>query len=365
MQVQTRKQHYFVLVTVLLIPLVLFGGITIGSVEIPISETVTCMLNECKDSVTEDIIWKIRLPRTLAALVGGAGLALAGTLLQSLFRNPLAGPGVLGITSGASLGVAVLIMGGLTVGITVYSYGTEMLFTAALVGSLFTTILIIGMIRFVSNATTLLLVGLMINWVLGSIISVLGILAQQQNLQVFYVWTLGSFSGITWESLQFLYMVIPIATLVVFSIHKKMDTLLLGESYATSMGVNVSRLRKIVIILSSILAAIVTSIAGPVGFIGIAGPYLARLTTNSGSHRIIIPAAVIFGALLTAGADILARILISPVDLPISVITAVIGAPLIISLLIKRKGEGLVCSQINHGFCNSFNMMVNSHYMDT
>ena len=341
MLVQKKRQYYFIFLAILLIPLVLLSGITLGSVEFPIEESILCLFDNCTDEITEDIIWKLRLPRTLSAFVGGAGLALAGTLLQSLFRNPLAGPGILGITTGASLGVAVLIMGGITVGVTAYSYGLEALFAAALVGSLLSTILIIGMIRFVANTTTLLLVGLMINWVLGSIISVLGILAQQQNLQVFYAWTLGSFSGITWDSVHLLYIIIPIIAVACFAIYRRLDASLLGEDYAISMGVNTKSLRKIVVILSSILAAIVTAVAGPVGFIGIAGPYLARLTTSSGSHKVIIPASIIYGGLLTVGADILARIIIPPIDLPISVITSAIGAPLIITLLIKRKGEGL------------------------
>jgi len=341
MLVERKRQRYFIFLAILLIPLVMFSGVTLGSVEFSIEESIQCIFNNCADEITEDIIWKIRIPRTLSAFVGGAGLALAGTLLQSLFRNPLAGPGILGITTGASLGVAVLIMGGITVGVTAYSYGFEILFAAALVGSLLSTILIIGMIRFVANTTTLLLVGLMINWVLGSIISVLGILAQQQNLQVFYAWTLGSFSGITWDSVYFLYIIIPIIAIACFAIYRRLDASLLGENYAISMGVNTKSLRRIVVILSSFLAAIVTAVAGPVGFIGIAGPYLARLTTSSGSHKVIIPAAIMYGGLLTAGADILARVIMPPIDLPISVITSTIGAPLIITLLIKRKGEGL------------------------
>lgn len=341
MLVERKHHRYFVSLAITLIPIILLSGVSLGSVKFSIEETMSCILAECMDTTTEDIIWKIRMPRTLSAIAGGAGLALAGTLLQSLFRNPLAGPGILGITSGASLGVAILIMGGTTVGITAYSYGFEILFTAALVGALLTTILIIGMTRFVSNTTTLLLVGLMINWVLGSIISVLGIMAQHQSLQVFYAWTLGSFSGIMWESVHFLYAVVFVIAITCFFIHRSLDASLLGEDYATSMGINASSLRKIVVVLSSILAAVVTAVAGPVGFIGIAGPYLARLATTSGSHKVIIPTAILFGGLLTASADILARIIMPPIDLPISIITAAIGAPLIIILLIKRKGEGI------------------------
>ncbi|MFQ5782940.1 MAG: FecCD family ABC transporter permease [Nitrosopumilus sp.] len=340
MLVQKQKQFYVIL-AIFLIPTVLLSGIMLGSVKFTIEESIECIFDNCDDKITEDIIWKIRIPRTLSAFIGGAGLALSGTLLQSLFRNPLAGPGILGITSGASLGVAVLVLGGITAGITAYSFGLEALFAAALVGSLLSTILIIGMIRFVANTTTLLLVGLMVNWVLGSIISVLGILAQHQNLQVFYSWTLGSFSAASWESVQILYITIPLIALACYAIYRRLDASLLGENYATSMGVNTKFLRKIIVVLSSVLAAIVTAVAGPVGFIGIAGPYLARLTTTSGSHKIIIPAAIIYGGLLTAGADILARVIMPPVDLPISIITSAIGAPLIITLLIKRKGEGL------------------------
>lgn len=337
---QNLHWHFFVF-AILFIPFLFLMSLTLGSVQYGFDQTISCLVGECNDSVIEDIVWKLRMPRTIAAIVGGGGLALAGTLLQSLFRNPLASPGILGITSGASLGVALLTMGGLSMGVSAYALGFESIFVTALVGALLTTFLIMNIARFVSNTTTLLLVGLMITWIMTSIISVLGFLAQFHNLQVFYVWTLGSFSGITWDSLGYLAIIVPATSIVSYVLYKRLDASLLGENYATSMGVNAKSLRKNVIILSSVLAAIVTSIAGPVGFIGIAGPYLARLVTNSGTHRIIIPASIIFGALLTLGADILARIVMPPMDLPISVITAVIGAPLVISFLVRRKGEGL------------------------
>lgn len=340
MQLQSHKQN-FILVLITLIPLILFAGISLGSVKISLHETLTCLVRNCPDQTTKNIVWDIRLPRILAALISGAGLALAGTLLQSLFRNPLADAGILGITSGASLGVAILIMGGLSVGIAAYSHGFESIFGVALIGSILTTLFVITMIRFVANSTSLLLVGIMINWILGSAISMLGILAQYQNLQVFYMWTLGSFAGTTWNSLAYLYTVIPLVSASSYVIHKRMDAILLGESYAATMGVKIRSLRRLAIILSSTLVAVITATAGPVGFIGVAGPYLARLTVNSGSHRIIIPLSLIYGALLAACADIIAKTIMAPIDLPISIVTAMIGAPLIVSLLIKRKGEGL------------------------
>lgn len=340
MQLQSRRQN-FILVSVALIPLILFAGLGFGSAKISLYETLNCLVGNCLDQTTKNIVWDIRLPRMLASLISGAGLALAGTLLQSLFRNPLADAGILGITSGASLGVAILIMGGLSVGIAAYSHGFESIFAVALIGSILTTLFVIAMIRFVANSTSLLLVGIMINWILGSMISILGILAQYQNLQVFYTWTLGSFAGITWNSLTYLYIVIPLAAVSSYVIYKRMDAILLGESYAATMGIKIRSLRRLAIVLSSTLVAVITATAGPVGFIGIAGPYLARLTVNSGSHRIIIPLSLIYGALLAACADIVARTIMAPIDIPISIVTAMIGSPLIVSLLIKRKGEGL------------------------
>lgn len=336
-----KKHSYFLVVAIVLIPLTVFGGLTLGSVKYSIEDMLSCFAGQCQDSVMENIIWKLRVPRTLAALMGGAGLAVAGSLLQALFRNPLASPYILGVSSGASLGVALLTIGGISLGFQIYSASLEALFIAAFIGAIMTMFVIMAIIPAVSNTTTLLLVGLMINYVLLSIIGVLGIMAQAANLQVFYTWTLGSFSGITWDALNYLYIVIPLTIIASYTIHKSLDASLLGEGYATSIGVRSRSLRNKVIILSSILASTITATAGPVGFIGIAGPYLARLTTRSGSHKVIIPVSALFGALLTGGADILARIIIPPIDLPISSITAVIGAPLIISILIRKKGEGL------------------------
>jgi len=341
MQVQRKKQHYFVVFILTMIPIVLFGGISLGSIQFALHDSLFCVFGDCKDQIMEDMIWKLRIPRILAAFVGGAGLSLSGVLLQSLFRNQLASPGILGITTGASLGVAMLVMGGVSLGISIYSHDLGSLFGVALIGSLLTTLLIMSMIRFVANTTSLLLVGLMINLVLGSVISVLGVLAQQQNLQFFYMWTLGSFSGMTWNSIHYLYAVVPIVAVVAFLVHKKLDALLLGDSYATSMGINTKHLQKVIVGLSSILTAVVTATAGPIGFIGIAGPYLARLTTNSGSHKTIILLSILYGSFLTTGADILARTIMPPIDLPITIITSMIGAPLVILLLVKRKGEGL------------------------
>lgn len=340
MLLQQKNHSYFVIIAMILILLTLFGGLTLGSVKYSVEDALLCFGGQCRDDVMENIIWNIRLPRTLAAIIGGAGLAVAGTLLQALFRNPLASDSILGISSGASLAVALLIMGGINLGFQL-SQSLEIVFVASLTGAMLTMLVIMTIIPAVSNTTTLLLVGLMINFVLSSIISVLAIMAQAANLQLFYTWTLGSFSGITWSALNYLYIIIPLAMLASYTIYKSLDASLLGEGYATSIGVRNKSLRNKVVILSSALSAIVTAISGPVGFIGIAGPYLARLTTRSGSHKTIIPISAVFGALITGVADILARIIIPPIDLPISSITAVIGAPLIITILIRKKGEGL------------------------
>ena len=335
-----KRQNTMIFVAVFLIPLFLILGIVLGSVSFSVKEIVQCIFDNCDDT-TADILWKIRFPRTIGALIGGAGLAVSGLLLQSLFRNPLAGPGILGITSGASFGVAVLVMSGVSAGIGISLIGVESIFAAALGGSFLTTLLLLGLIRFLANPITLLLVGLMINWIIGSAIAILGILAQQQNLQLFYVWTLGSFAPTTLHSIYFMLSVILPTIAASIFYYKRLDASLLGEDYAKSIGVNTKSLQKFSIVLSSILVAAVTSIAGPVGFIGIAGPYLARLTSKSGSHRIIIPLAIVYGSLLTVIADIVARLVLRPVDLPITIITALIGGPIVIFMLVKKRGEGL------------------------
>ena len=335
-----KRHNKLAFITLFLIPLFLILGIVLGSVSFSANDIVQCVFESCDDT-TANILWKIRLPRTVGSLIGGAGIAVSGLLMQSLFRTPLADPGILGITSGASLGVALLVMGGVSAGIGIALIGIEVLFVAALVGSFLTILLLLGLIRFVANNTTLLLVGLMISWIIGSAIAVLGILAQQQNLQLFYVWALGSFAPTTIHSIYFMsFMIIPtIAASVIY--YKRLDASLLGEDYAKSIGVNIKSLQKFSIILSSILVAAVTAVAGPVGFIGITGPYMARLTSQSGSHKIIIPLTIVYGSLLTVVADISARLILRPVDLPITIITALIGGPIVIFMLVKKRGEGL------------------------
>ena len=335
-----KRQNKLAFVAAFLIPLFLVLGIVLGSVSFSAQEIVQCIFDNCDDT-TADILWKIRLPRTIGALIGGAGLAVSGLLLQSLFRNPLAGPGILGITSGASFGVAVLVMGGVSAGVGIALIGVESIFVAALGGSFLTTLLLLSLVRFLANSTTLLLVGLMINWIIGSAIAVLGILAQQQNLQLFYVWTLGSFAPTTIHSIYFMVSIIIPAIAVSIFYYKKLDASLLGDDYAKSIGVNIKSLQKFSIVVSSVLVAAVTSVAGPIGFIGIAGPYLARLTSKSGSHRMIIPLAIVYGSLLTVIADIAARLILKPIDLPITIITALIGGPIVIFMLVKKRGEGL------------------------
>lgn len=335
-----KRQNKLAVAGIVLLPLILVLGIVLGSVAFSAKEIVLCLFDHCDDT-TADILWKIRLPRTAGALIGGAGLAVSGLLLQSLFRNPLAGPGILGITSGASLGVAILVMSGILSGIGITVIGIESIFAVALASSTLTTFLLLALVRFLSNTTTLLLVGLMINWMMGSVIAILGILAQQQNLQLFYVWTLGSFAPTTLHSVYFMMFVITPTVVAGIFYYKRLDASLLGDNYAKSIGVNTKSLQKFSILLSSILVSVVTSVAGPVGFIGIAGPYLARLTSRSGSHRIILPLAMVYGALLAGIADIAARMVLSPVDLPITIITALIGGPIVVFMLVKRRGDGL------------------------
>lgn len=339
---KARQARYMAAAIVaVMVPVTVLGGLALGSVKYSAPDTLSCFLGSCQDRVMEDIVWKIRAPRTLAALMGGAGLATAGALLQALFRNPLASPSILGISSGASLGVALLVIGGISIGIPVHAFGVQSVFVAAFAGALATMFVIMAIIPRATNTTTLLLVGLMINALLLSIIGILAVMAQAADLQVFYTWTLGSFAGITWDMLNYLYIIVPLAIAGSYAMSKSLDASLLGEGYATSIGVKAGQLRNRAVLLSSALTSTITAIAGPVGFIGIAGPYLARLMSHSGMHRVIIPLSAVIGGLLTAGADILARIVIPPVDLPTSSITSIIGAPLVIMILLKRKGEGL------------------------
>jgi iron complex transport system permease protein len=317
--------------------LILFAvlNIVLGSVRISLHDLVRVLLRQGENAVYDKVVWDIRLPRTLAAILGGAALSVSGLLLQIFFRNPIVDPYVLGVSSGATLIVAILMLTGVVLEMgTIPPY---LLSVGAFAGALAVVILIVAVSGRVKQVVTLLVIGLMIGYVCGAGTTILEALAEKENLHNFVLWTMGSFSGFGWEQVSVLAAAGGVLLAVSYLLCKPLNALLLGEDYARSMGVNIKSLRVVLVLIASTLTALVTAFAGPVAFIGLAAPHIARLTLGTSDNRALIPATILLGAVITNLCDLLARILFAPVELPISAISSLIGAPIVIVLLMKRR----------------------------
>lgn len=319
----------------ILLSAMVITNISIGSVPLPLSEIWRVILSPMDDSTNYFIIWKIRIPRALAGAMGGAYLAVSGLLLQVYFRNPIVGPFILGISSGATVMVSLVMLTSLTLGMTVLS--PFMTTLAAFAGAYGVMLIVLAIASRVKSGITLLIVGLMIGYLCHAVTAVLTALAEKEKIKGFVLWQLGSFSGFKWSEITVLLVFGAFIMLLVYSLSKPLNVFLLGEEYASSMGVSIRKFRILILLCACALAGMITSVAGPVAFIGLAVPHMARMIFGTSDNRILIPGACLLGALVTSGCDLIARMLISPVELPLSAVTAFFGAPVVISLLIKRK----------------------------
>lgn len=323
------------IITILIVTFVMC--IRLGSVNMTTNDVIDVIFNRgnSQNNVYYNIIWNIRFPRTLAAIIGGASLAVAGLLLQIFFKNPIVEPYVLGVSSGATLMVALIMLGGFSLGFNRIS--PLSIFIAALGGSVAVMIVVIIFASKVKSVVTLLVIGLMTGYICSGVTKVLTVFADKERLQGFTIWTMGSFSGFTWDQVKILMIIgVPVLFLTFFMV-KPLNAFLLGEEYAKSMGLNLKFFRISIVALASILAAVVTAFSGPVGFIGLAVPQVSRLIFKSVDNRILVPGVILLGGIVTALCDLVARTALSPVELPISAITSFIGAPLVIGLLLKRR----------------------------
>ena len=305
-----------------------FAGVIIGPVSVSLKDLFNA-LNGSKD-IKSYIILNVRLPRTVAAYLGGASLALSGLLLQTYFRNPLAGPYVLGISSAASFGVALYVLSG--IGIGYYA-----LVGSAIAGSIVAIVLVLIIASRVKSAVTLLIIGLMLGYIFGAFERILITFAESEAVHQFVLWTFGSFSGVTYGDLPVIFSVTFFVFSLAIFLAKPLNALLMGEDYAKSMGVNVKLTRIIIVLLSSISAAVITAFAGIIAFVGLATPHITRLIFRTSDHRMLIPSVIVCGALITVLCDIFSRTIAAPIELPISVATSLIGAPIVISLILRRK----------------------------
>ncbi len=322
---------------------VVFGlALTLGSVLIPLDQVATILVGgEADRAAWETIVVDIRLPRAITAALAGAALGVAGLQMQTLFRNPLADPFTLGITSGASLGVALLTLAGAGAAGAFASglgLGAAIGVTAAAgLGAAAVVSLVLVLAGRVRNTVTVLVVGLMVGFTTGSIVSLLIWFADPERISAFVRWGFGTFRTTTWDELKIFAPVVVVALTATALSAKVLNALLLGERYAETMGVRIRRARVAVVITASALAGTVTAFAGPIGFLGIAVPHLARAMLDTNDHRVLVPASVLLGASVALAAEIVAQVPGNDVTLPINAITALIGAPVVVVVLLRAS----------------------------
>ncbi|MDR2450431.1 MAG: iron ABC transporter permease [Candidatus Accumulibacter sp.] len=334
------RRHRRVFYALSLLALLLMGAnLAIGSIDYSLGQVVSALLDPGATNDLGFIVWKIRLPRVLAAAMGGAYLAASGLLLQVYFRNPIVGPFILGISSGATVVVSIVM---LTATGMQMAFATPFLTTfAGCIGAYAVMLIIVTVAARVRNGATLLIVGLMMGYLCGAVASILTALAEKGKIKGFVLWTMGSFSGFKWVEIGILFFFGGAILLSIYLLSKPLNAFLLGEDYAASMGVAIRRFRLFILLAASSLAGLVTSMAGPVAFVGLAVPHMARLSFGTSDNRVLVPGAALMGAAVTSLCDLIARMWLNPVELPLSAITAFFGAPIVIWLLLKRRGARL------------------------
>lgn len=333
-----KKKRYVLSFFILGILVVFFLALNLcaGSVQVPFSEVLHILLGREADGTFTDIIMEIRFPRALAAAVLGGGLALSGYLLQTFFHNPIAGPFILGISSGAKLIVALVMVFALGRAIHISSM---VMIAAAFVGAMISMGFVFLMSRMMDRMSMLIVSGVMIGYICSAVTDFIVTFADDSNIVNLHNWSKGSFSGISWENVVLMSVVTFLASALVFLMSKPISAYQMGESYAKNMGVNIQVFRSLLVILSSVLSACVTAFAGPVSFVGIAVPHLVKSLFRTAKPILMIPGCFLGGAVFCLLCDLLARTLFAPTELSISTVTAVFGAPIVIFVMVHRKKE--------------------------
>lgn len=334
-----RNTFLFTILTIGLAALFLIN-ISLGSISIPIKEVFNSLTGGHSSKETwEYIIVNYRLPKAITALLVGIGLSISGLLMQTLFRNPLAGPYVLGLSSGASLGVALVILGAtfLPSFLTVFLLSSYGVVLASSFGSFLVLLAILAISQRLRDTTTILIVGLMFGSLTSAIVGTLTYFSTAEQLQKFTFWSLGNLGNLSWSSIGILSFCVGIGLLLsLFSI-KPLNALLLGENYARSLGMNYKKARMIIIVATSILAGSITAYAGPIAFIGLAVPHIAKLTFQTSNHYILFWSTLLYGAIIMLICDSISQVPGSDITLPINAVTSIFGAPIVIWLLIRKR----------------------------
>lgn len=333
-----EKQRYGLAFLILggLLLLLLAVNVCAGSVSISLPEVWRVLTGRSADATITDIIWQIRLPRALAAVILGGGLALSGYLLQTFFHNPIAGPFTLGISSGAKLVVSLVMVFSLQWSIQL---GSVWMIGAAFVGAMLSMGFVLLMAKALDRMSMLIVGGVMIGYICSAVTDFVVTFADDANIVNLHNWSKGSFSGITWENVQVMAVVVFMTSFFVFMLSKPLSAYQMGEAYASNMGLNVRLFRTLLVLLSSVLAACVTAFAGPVSFVGIAVPHLVKNLFRTAKPILMIPGCFLGGSAFCLLCDLLARVLFAPTELSISTVTAVFGAPVVIYVMIRRKKD--------------------------
>ena len=318
----------------LLFVLVFVLDILFGSIHIPLAEFKAVL--QGSDSVYTDIIRDLRLPKAITAVLAGCALSVAGLLLQTYFRNPLAGPDVLGISAGAGLGVALLLMSSAFLPAAVMLSGWGLV-ASAVFGAVGVMLVVIAVSLRLRSAVSLLIVGIMIGSICGSLIAVLQNLSNPDTLKIYVVWTFGSLASVTWSYLQMMFPLILLGLLSVLVLAKPLNALLLGEQNAQSLGVPIHFTRTAIVAVAALLTGVTTAFTGPIAFIGIAVPHLARGLFRTSDHRALLPATMLCGALLMLVCDIITQLPGGGQTLPVNSVSALFGAPVVIWVILRKK----------------------------
>lgn len=326
------------------LPILFLINLAYGSVSIPLDQVANILTGGSSGKASWDfIILQSRLPQAITAIFCGASLAVSGLMLQTYFRNPLAGPSVLGISNGASLGVAIVMLAlGGTLGAAgemgegLKLTGSLMVIIAAFAGAVVVTMLYLVVTRFIKSNLIILILGIMVGYMTSSVVTLLNFFATVENVHSFVSWGMGSFSNVTTAQLPLLCGTSLVGIIIALALTKSFNMLLLGENYAANLGANLSRIRSMVLISTGILTAVTTAFCGPVSFIGLAVPHIARLLINSEDHRVLLPATLMSGAAIAMLCNIIS-VLPQQMIIPLNAVTPLFGAPVIIYIILKRK----------------------------
>ncbi|MDD5185118.1 MAG: iron ABC transporter permease [Paludibacter sp.] len=330
-----KSRHVIIFLSLSFLTLGLFlADLAWGSIPVSVREIFSVFFGKGADAINSEILLNFRLPKAITAILAGSSLSVAGLMMQTLFRNPLADPFILGVSSGASLGVAIVMMAATLLPVAFISSGWALI-VAAIIGASIVLLLVVGVSFKVNNAVTLLIVGIMFGSIAGSLVSVLQNFSNPDAIKLFVMWTFGSLSAVTWNYMQVLLPVVLIGIGMAFFLQKRLDGLLLGENYARGLGISIQQTRFLIVIASGLLAGGITAFTGPIAFVGVAIPHIARGLFRTSSHKILLPATVLCGASLLLICDIITQI--PTYTLPINTVSALFGAPIIIWIILKRK----------------------------